>query len=260
MLSSWFRLFLFFLIGLDRAEKLCLEKWGMQMGQTFPYSIMPRCPKMHWQEFVPVGQSWEEERLNPSASHKPTVLSDPVLWTAQLSFLFQKDGAERNDAKLSCGTKELFGYPLQSSQTVRDHSLTQRLLYLPQCTSVWDLFWWGMETNHSAEWELLVAEDPEVQTRGSPFVLNGKVKFFKWKKLKDKNTLSGKFERVKWGWSLEPSHRNATMQRSGRKGVQRRGEGNKKGKKQHKEKKNEFSWQCDVESKNTEKEPQPVLS
>lgn len=82
---------------------------------------------------MPVGQSWEEERLNPSASHKPTVLSDPVLWTAQLSFLFQKDGAERNDAKLSCGTKELFGYPLQSSQTVRDHSLTQRLLYLPQC-------------------------------------------------------------------------------------------------------------------------------
>lgn len=77
-----------------------------------------------------------------------------------------------------------------------------------------------------------------VQTGGSPFVLTGKVKFFKWKKLKDKNTLSGKFERVKWGWSLEPSHRNATMQRSGRKGVQRRGEGNKKGKKQREKKRN----------------------
>lgn len=56
-----------------------------------------------------MGQPWEEERLNPSASHKLTVLSGPVVWTTQLIFLFLRDGALRNDAKLSCGTKEVIG-------------------------------------------------------------------------------------------------------------------------------------------------------
>lgn len=103
---------------------------------------------------------------------------------------------------------------LQSSQTVRDNFLTQKLLYLPRCTSVWDLFWWGMETNHSVEWELLVAEDPKgvwwYRQEAVPMYLMEK--FFKWKMLKVKNMLSRKFERIKCERSLEPSHWKTTMQ------------------------------------------------
>lgn len=58
-------------------------------------------------------------------------------------------------------------------------------------------------------------------------------KFFKWKKLKAKNMLSRKSERIKCEWSLEPSlwNQNVTMQQQGRKGVQWKNEGNKKGQK-----------------------------
>lgn len=214
MLSSWFGLCPFFLIGLGRAEKLCLGKWGVQVGQTFPHSFVPHCPKMHWQEFVPMGQPWEEERLNPSASHKPKgfqVQSCGQSSSASCSWGMVHWGMMQN---YPVALRRSLVNPLQSSQSVRDPFPALKLLYLPQCTSVWDLFGWGMETDHSVGWELLAAEDPKVvwwcRQEAVPMYLMEKS--FKWEKLKAKNMLSTKSERIKWEWSLEPSHQNATVQ------------------------------------------------
>lgn len=165
----------FFLVDLDRAEELCLGKWGVQVGQTFPYSVVPHCPKLHWQEFVPMGQSWEEERLNAPATQAHSAFrSSPG---DNFSLLLLREWCTEEWCKIILWKP--FVNPLQSSWIARDHFLTQKLLCLPQCTSVWDLFLMRNGDESLCRMGVVHCWGSQsglmVQTGGSPYVLNGKV-------------------------------------------------------------------------------------